>query len=131
MKNLTVSSGRRPFFTAGLALAAVMAALAAWAQNDNSGLPFGHLNSIGQDGTPVNTPPPNPTPGLQATGNVSSTLKQVELAATSLQIVSLTGGVGFWDPVKRLLYVYPADFSQCSGIYQMSTPGQPMTRVGP
>jgi hypothetical protein len=138
MKNLTVSSGRRPFLLSGLALAAVVAALAAWAQDSStqsssSGLPFGHLNSVGLDSKPAPTPA-SPPAGANITvpaGNVTTQLKQVELAATSLQIVSLGGGVAFWDPVKRLIYVYPGDFSVCTGIYQMGTPGQPMQRVGP
>jgi len=138
MKNLTVSSGRRPFLLSGVALAAVVGALAAWAQSDNStpaapsGLPFGHLNSVGLDSTPAPTPA-SPPAGASITvpGNVSTQLKQVELAATSLQIVSLGGGVAFWDPIKRLIYVYPGDFSTCTGIYQMGTPGQPMQRIGP
>ena len=138
MKNLTVSSGRRPFLLSGLVLAAVVAALAAWAQSDSStqssssGLPFGHLNSVGLDSTPAPTPAPSASTAVAVpAGNVTTQLKQVELAATSLQIVSLGGGVAFWDPVKRLIYVYPGDFSVCSGIYQMGTPGQPMQRVGP
>ncbi|MGA2053242.1 MAG: hypothetical protein ABSH19_08025 [Opitutales bacterium] len=99
-------------------------------------LPFGGLNSINTGGTPAATPPPTPTPaaapaGLTSPSTVGASLKQVELASTSLQIVSLGGGVAFWDPIKRLIYVYPGDFSVCTGVYQMGTPGQPMQRVGP
>jgi hypothetical protein len=133
MKNLTVIFRRRSLLAAGVATIAGVAALAAWAQNDNSTpLPFGHLNDIGVDGTPVKTPPAAPSPGTPAAAGVSSSnLHQVELAATSLQIVPVTGGVAFWDPVKRLIYVYQSDFSVCNGVYQMGAPGQPMQRVGP
>jgi len=133
MKNLTVSSGRRPFLLSGLVLAAILTALAAWAQSDSSssssGLPFGHLNSVGLDSTPAN--PPASASAAALTGNMATQLKEVQLAATSLQIVSFGGSVAFWDPVKRLFYVYSGDLSTCTAVYQMSAPGQPMLRVGP
>jgi hypothetical protein len=133
MKTSPISSARRPILAGVLVLVAAVAALAAWAQND-SGLPtfnkqdmsFGHINSVG-----VESPPQVNTTGVATSTAPNSGLKQVELAATSLQIVSLGGGVAFWDPVKRMLYVYPGDFSTCTGIYQMGKAGDPMTRVGP
>jgi hypothetical protein len=103
--------------------------------NSNSGgsgaLPFGNVNnSTNTGGTAVATPTAPPA-GITSPSAVGASLKQVELASTSLQIVSLGGGVAFWDPIKRLIYVYPGDFSVCTGVYQMGTPGQPMQRVGP
>jgi hypothetical protein len=131
MKISHISSARRPILAGVLVLAAAVAALAAWAQSDSSGpptfnkqdLPFGHMNSVGVDNPPQST--------TTAGAGTAASLKQVELAATSLQIVSLGSGVVFWDPIKRMLYVYPGDFSTCTGIYQMGKAGDPMTRVGP
>jgi hypothetical protein len=96
------TSSRRRWLAAGLGLVACLAGYVTWAQN-----------FLGPDIALIKPPPTTEAP----------------VNLSGLTPLYNNGSVAFWEASTGKLYVYGGDFTTCTGVYQLTKPGQPLVRI--